>query len=311
MNALPQKTRDLIHQRKLAKWAREKKQFLLEPAHRTHKHMVAEKLRSLGVSREFTNFERCGNEQIYATCKNCRTTKKFLFACNRKWCPNCNWKITRARSEMVGLWAQQIKQPKHLVLTMRNFQKLTPDKIRDFQKALLKLRRQDIFSQVAGGCCSIEITNAGEGWHLHAHLLLDVKWLDMKAVSIQWGALIAQEFGIVKIKDVRDQSYLHEVTKYVAKGSELAAWSAQDLYAFIRSIKGRRLFFQFGSLLKLGPQIKRELNLRKKAPAQCECGCAEFVYESEDDWEASGCNLDGRMSRAERSIYKYHMSKKG
>ena len=293
--------RTLIHARKLAKWAREKKQLLLEPERKTHKFMVAEKLRKFGNTPQMINFDRCGNDIIECWCKGCSHVKKFTYQCNRKWCPNCNWKITKARAEVVGVWAEHVKQPKHLVLTMRNFPKLTTEKIREFQKALLALRRQDVFDTVAGGCCSIEITNAGEGWHLHSHLLVDVRWLDMEAISIAWGKLVNQEFGIVKIKDVRGKSYLHEVTKYVAKGSELAAWTAEQLHEFVTSIKGRRFFFQFGSLLKMRPEIMREIARRKPPPKECECGCSEFYYLTEEESQMDECGLYNHHRRRRRA----------
>lgn len=127
----------------------------------------------------------------------------------------------------------------------------------------------------------MELTNEGNGWHLHAHLLLDVDWLEMPDISQIWAGLIGQEFGIVKIKDVRGTEFVQEVAKYVAKGSELAKWPGEQLLEFINAIRGVRFFATFGELRKASKEIKRELLARAPAPRECECGCGNFVFETE------------------------------
>jgi hypothetical protein len=104
----------------------------------------------------------------------------------------------------------------------------------------------------------------------------------MKAVSMSWTGLVGQEFAIVKIKDARDQDYLQEVTKYVAEGSELAKWPAEHLLEFVTAIRGRRFFFAFGSLFKMGREIRAEI-LQSKAPsAVCDCGASDWMFETEE-----------------------------
>ena len=242
---------------------------------------IEAKLQGLTESNQFRNFLRCGREEIYRTCKSCGDVTTFRYACNRKWCPLCNYKIGQARAEIIREWAKRITQPKHLVLTMRNFPVLTRRKIREFQKSLLALRRRQVFSTVRGGCLSMEITNEGNGWHLHAHCLLDVDWLAMDKLAIEWGNLLGQEFGIVKIKDVRNTEYVQEVAKYVAKGSELAGWQPEQLLEFIQAIRGVRFFAAFGDLRKQSREIKQQLLSQRPPPPVCTCGCTEYGYEDE------------------------------
>jgi hypothetical protein len=182
---------------------------------------------------------------------------------------------------MLALWNLQIHQPKHIVVTQKNFQLLTRKKVRDFGRALARLRRQALWKPVKGGCVSTEITNEGNGWHLHAHILADVRWLDGGELAIVWGRIIGQEFGIVKVKDARGKSYLGEVTKYVVKPSQLAGWEPEEINQFIRAIKGVRCFAAFGTLFHLQRKIKAQLHLNRPPPEPCECGCDQFVYESE------------------------------
>jgi hypothetical protein len=128
---------------------------------------------------------------------------------------------------------------------------------------------------------SLEVTNESNGWHLHAHCLVDVRWLDMSELARQWAQLLGQEFGIVKIKDCRGTDYVMEVAKYVAKGSELAKWSGEQLWEFINAIRGVRFFAAFGSLFHMSREIKAELAMQQAGQRECECGSCDYVIENE------------------------------
>jgi hypothetical protein len=106
--------------------------------------------------------------------------------------------------------------------------------------------------------------------------------LDMEAVAITWGRLVGQHFAIVKIKDVREKSYLQEICKYVVEGSELAKWEPDEINEFVQAIRGLRMFNSFGTLRDLAPQIRREIFATKPPSPKCKCGCGEFIYESEE-----------------------------
>lgn len=229
----------------------------------------------------FESLSKCGLEEIFRTCKGCGNWKSFPWRCSIKFCPLCNWRIARKRAEMLRLWNFQIKQPKHIVLTMRNFPVLTRRKVREFGRALAQLRRQKVWKDVQGGCVSTEITNEGRGWHLHAHILAEVRWIDAGELAKTWGRIIGQQFGIVKVKDARGQEYLGEVTKYVVKPSQLAGWEPNEINEFIRAVKGVRCFAAFGTLFHLQREIKKQLHLNAPPRLPCECGCQQFVYESE------------------------------
>lgn len=241
------------------------------------------KVRGLIPWRTWESLDRCGKEEIYRTCKNCGATTTFFYRCSLKFCPLCNYRIARTRAEILREWVKTIQQPKHLVLTQRNFEVLTRAKIRQHRKHFAALRRQKFFAQVKGGCVSTEITNESRGWHLHSHILVDCRWIDIAEVSRCWGKLVGQEYAIVKIKDCRGKDYLGEVTKYVVKGSELAGWQPEEINQFVRAIHGIRFFSTFGTLFKLQAHIRALLNQRRPEATPCECGCSKWVFETETD----------------------------
>jgi hypothetical protein len=182
---------------------------------------------------------------------------------------------------LIRLWVEHIQQPKHLVTTQRNFEHLLPSVIKTHTRNLAKLRRSRVFKQVRGGCVSVELTNDTRGWHLHAHWLVDARWVDAPELAATWGKLVGQHEGaIVKVKDVRGTSYVQEVSKYVCKGSEISTWEPDEIMQFLTAIKGRRFFFTFGTLFAFGRDVRRTMNADYE-PQTCDCGCSKFTWRDE------------------------------
>ncbi|MEI6871627.1 MAG: transposase zinc-binding domain-containing protein [Verrucomicrobiota bacterium] len=225
-----------------------------------------------------TNFLRCGTEKIVRTCRSCGDQSTFTVSCSQKFCPRCQWKLVKAREKIITKWAQRIPNAQHICLTQRNFKVITKKKIKEHRQNLAKLRRQDCWKNVQGGSTSIEITNEGRGWHLHSHSLVTGGRINPCELAKSWGSLVGQEYAIVKIKPITDRAYLSELTKYVCKGSDMAMWPAEEIWQFVNAIRGSRFFFQFGSLCKMAPEIRAELEREKGDGAICECGCGDFNF---------------------------------
>lgn len=248
----------------------------------TFKASIEAKLRGFARGNQWLNFQKCGIEEIFRTCTGCHSTERFFYNCNLKWCPRCNWRITKARIQKIKAWTMFTTQCKHVVLTQRNTEFITRKRIRAFQAALVRLRRTKLMKGLRGGVCSIEITNEKKGWHLHAHLLLDIRWIDKQALSEEWGRQVNQDFAIVDITDARDGDYAKQVSKYVCKGSDLAKWPSHQIWEFICAIKGIRFFTAFGSVNKHRLDIAKMIALQKPAPVACKCGCHNFKFETDE-----------------------------
>jgi hypothetical protein len=260
----------------------------------TFKASVEAKLTGYARGNQWLNFLKCGHEEIYRTCKGCHDVSRFFYNCNLKWCPRCNWRITRTRIQKIKAWMLFTNQCKHVVLTQRNSEFITRKRIRAFQAALVRLRRQRMFKGLKGGVCSVEITNEKKGWHLHAHLLLDIRWIDKEELRTTWGAQVGQDYAIVDIRDARDGDYAKQVSKYVCKGSDLAKWPAHQIWEFISAIKGIRFFTAFGSVNKHRQDIADIVAQQKPARTACACGCHNFTFETE---EAAVCKQIRKEAR--------------
>lgn len=276
---MPSSLQKIIRGRAIAKTLKERSQVpLLAENDVFHASMVS-KLTPFYDTKQFLNFQRCGREEIYRRCATCKSGEWLTYRCNIKWCPRCQWRLAEKRKELIVQYASQIYQPKHLVLTQRNFSILTRKKIREHQRNLAKLRRTKCFEKVRGGCVSVEITNEEKGWHLHSHWLVNCRWIDHEELKHTWAGIVGQEFAIVRIYDARDKDYVRELCKYVVEGSEAARWKPELLHEFVRAVRGCRFFFSFGELQKLAPAIRAQLKLNSAHSCVCDCGSEKFGFK--------------------------------
>jgi hypothetical protein len=251
------------------------KESIVAKLDEVHRNELADKVR------------QCHTEKSVRQCRACKSHSIFWNRCEVKWCPVCAGRLSNERRESVDWWTRQIRQPKHVVLTARNSDIITKGTVKRFKDAFAKLRRTAFAANWKGGFYSIEVTNEGRGWHLHIHCLIDARWIDSGGLANIWARCIGQDFSIVKVKDVRNASYLQEVTKYAVKGNELASWTPQDIVAFIDAFDGVRLFGVFGSLYSKRTEWKEFLDELRAGRVRCECGCSQWRILSENEfmWE--------------------------
>lgn len=251
-----------------------------------HKESLVSKLLEAGLASEAEVLGNCGRWQSVAECRGCGTAKRFSNRCDRMYCPTCAPKLAADRRRSVEWWAAQIKQPKHVVLTTRNTRQLSAADVAEFKASLTRLRRSAFARHWRGGMWSLEITNEGRGWHLHAHLLVDADWIDAPKLAIQWEKSTRGAGCIVKVLDCRERGYLQEVTKYTVKGSEIAAWSPYEVRAFVLAFAETRTFGVFGSLFGIRAQFTAEIADLVLARNTCQCGCARWKIMDARLWEA-------------------------
>lgn len=249
-----------------------------------HKNSVAAKLRTVGAIDLARGLENCHTEYTFAVCTSCGTTQKFPNRCDRFFCPECQPRLSREREKAVKWWTNEIKQPKHVVLTVANVQHLTKGHVLEFKKWFKKLRHRRFAKHWRGGFYNIEVTNRGNGWHLHLHALIDANYIDSFELSKQWNSVNGGFGRIVKVLDARRTDYLKEVTKYAVKGNMLAAWSGEEILTFINSFCGVKCFGVFGSLYGKRTEWAEFLATLADTGNVCNCGCSEFRYYSELDF---------------------------
>lgn len=249
-----------------------------------HKNTIAAKLRMSGRVFEAGNLEKCHSIYTIAVCNGCNRVQKFPNRCDLFYCPECQPRLSQDRKKAVEWWTREVRQPKHVVLTVKNVPNLTKQHVQEVRRWFTKLRRSKFARNWTGGFYSIEVTNEGKGWHVHLHILVDAKWIDAIQLSEAW-AKQTNNFGrIVKVKDARGKDYLAEVTKYCVKGAQLAAWNASEISTFIDSFSGVRTFGVFGSLYGARTKFREFWKSVRDSKPTCQCGCCSARYYSESEF---------------------------
>jgi hypothetical protein len=233
--------------------------------------------REFPLPREFSTLMRCRTrEHEHAmVCEHCGQLHVFDYHCNKRFCPCCAWQLSCERRKILESCQHLLKQPKHVVLTARNDEQLRR-MLTVVLTGVRKLRRRELFSKVRGGWCSFEVTNESRGWHVHAHLLIDAPFLDAGELARTWGSCVGQDFAIVKIRDARDRKYLAEVTKYTVKPSMFIGWKQSHREEFVKSIRGRRLFFAFGHVAMSSRNVRANIK-ESRSLARTKCCVSEIL----------------------------------
>lgn len=256
-----------------------------------HRNAIAAKLRDAGQLQLASKLELCHTQTVVAVCSDCGKASRFQNRCDLFFCPQCAARLQREREDQVRWWTVEIPQPKHVVLTVKNTPTISKATVKRLKKWLGSLRRSKFCNNWLGGFYRLECTNEGNGWHLHIHLLVDARWIDQFALSEKWNKITGGNGRIVKVLDCREQSYLHEVTKYVVKGHQMAAWQPSEILQFINAFTGVRTFGVFGSLYGKRTEFAEWIASTKGEKPRCPCGSDRCKFYSETEWEIAQLQL--------------------
>lgn len=191
-----------------------------------------------------------------------RTCKMHLL------CPFCAARRASKQVEKNGTRIKKIMAenphliPVMITLTVKNGENLE-ERYEHLKKSFqaLQMKRKDAhrgkskseFSKVAGSMFSYEVTNKGNGWHPHVHMiaLLD-SYIDQKELSREWKK-ITKDSSVVDIRKIKNKSpdsisiddALLEVFKYAVKFHDLEPEQTWQAYL---ALKGKNLLGCFGNL---------------------------------------------------------------
>ena len=249
-----------------------------------HKNSVAAKLRVLNMDTEAEKLENCHSYYTICQCNDCGAVRKFPNRCDLFYCPECQPGLARDRESQVHWWTSMLSQPKHVILTLKNVPDFNRAHLDQLTKWFLALRRRKFTRNWIGGFWSVEVTNEGRGWHIHLHALIEAKWIDSGELALQWDSITNHMGRIVCVRDCRGKSYLQEVMKYAVKGSQLAAWSPEQIRTFIRAVDGKHTFGVFGKLWSARTEFAEFIATMKAAKPRCDCGGCNQSYYSETEW---------------------------
>lgn len=251
---------------------------------------------------------------ITQKCLNCGRTWIAELSCGDKLCPICALKRSNKHSAIVysilstlGL-LNRATRLKFVTLTIKNVDSVAFGyyKLRD---CFGKLQRRAIWRKssygrvnkngerhtgwcVRGGFGNFEVTNAGCGYHVHLHLLLDADFIPQKQLSKLWHQITGDSY----IVDVRACSgtaeAIAEITKYSFKPADAVLWTDGMKQDFNAALKNKVLFFRFGSW--------RNVHLAKKSVVCGFCGSDLVITLDFENPDAASLIADNCLYATQR-----------
>lgn len=234
------------------------------------------RLEAEGETELAARLAKCG-ERMNLVCVDCGHVHETLVRCKLRWCPSCASSVAATRTARFRFAVRKFKWPLFLTLTQSNLITLEKTDVRALKAAIRRLRGRSFWKQkVRGGVQSIELTNIGNGWHLHVHLVIDCDWLSIlskpprasnTAEEKAWKVLVAkselqeawrqclrQELDpIIHVKRASGDIEM-EVLKYTIEPDALEEFEG-EVGPVIRAMEGSRLMGAFGSCYRLQAQI--------------------------------------------------------
>lgn len=279
---------------------------------------IADRLESDGEAELATILRNCGSP-LRLTCVCCGNGRLVEARCKKRWCPVCARVISAKRVAKYEGAVASMQWPIFVTLTLKNLKRITVADVKAVRRAFRKMRQRVWWDRsVVGGIASVEVTNIGNGWHLHVHAIVDCKWLAVTVpppkpfekreamkrrfvaasteVGEAWAAALGHKRATVKIKRAygkrdrpelmgKSQSISVEVLKYSVKPTDLIECK-EPIGDLLRMMGAARLVSSWGScygknLDPDGPQ--------KYDGGMCECGATKsYVPESVVDMQIQG-----------------------
>ncbi len=252
----------------------------------------------------------CG-EQFELLCRGCGSSRTAQKQCLKRWCPVCARRIAADRVETYQSAIDAMQWPMMVTLTMPHTAETScPSDVRALRRALGRLRRLRWFSnKVKGGITSIEVTSGKNGWHPHAHLVIDCRWLSVQVPSPPYGCTKRQLEKICKAarEEVGEQWRLclradkrlqvkvsrarpeaaREALKYAVKATDLAT-TTLPIAPLLRIMRVTRLMSAWGSVRRYRMAEAEQEGEAGLPGVVCECGCGswvpDFIERKSESW---------------------------
>lgn len=288
-----------------------------------HRLAVHHELIRRGMTKEAGRYISCGQKfdakklsDPALRCEQCGHLEPIVQHCNTRICPECSIRIANRHKAVYAPILLKYFSPKNalvlggkketrnislneimrdrlslrfMTLTVKNVPELTKDVVDNMKKVFRRFRRQKkVRKYVYAGLSVLEVTEKGNGWHPHFHVIYFGKYFPNKE---EHGRLLTEcwqkacrglfETEITDVRPVKNlKKAFNELIKYCGKGSSIMDPIKE--VDFLQVMKGRRLLSTWGFKEKIG---------RKPKMVCPECGACDWTYLNGVTFERPDMNL--------------------
>lgn len=209
------------------------------------KHSRAEDFETAGYPEMAEKLHKCEEYYKAMFCENCMQFFSAVQYCKLRVCPLCAHRKRRQRQKYIELLLDDMKYPKFVTLTMKRWRHDAASGIDYLRSCMTKLRNRKLFDDCQGGAYQIEVLLKPDGYHIHAHLIIDMPYLFHRKLYAAWRDILDAQTVQVDIRAAKTPGERAYVTKYVTKDSFKQA-TGYTIVDWWKATKGKRLFGTFG-----------------------------------------------------------------
>lgn len=207
--------------------------------------------------------ESSGHEFRVIWCSNCGYEHVIMLNCGDRTCPICRRKWYgyhyKTLNRVFRNWVKH-KCCMKLELTLKNYtdQDFDKDKLKYLRRCFRALLRRNVYPDkkksqkfkdlIQGGFYFIHLTNIGNGWHLHMHIIFKGEQIEHKLIKDAWNKITKDSY-IVYIQRVKNAG---KAIRYLLGDLLQRPKIPEDgehLYNYV--LKGSRLVQGFGSCARI------------------------------------------------------------
>lgn len=220
-----------------------------------YRRRISGVLRSVGMSKQADNFDKCGQHVYNLECCQCGYVHEVTFHCKLRVCPDCGWS---RKVEFMKAYADALRslgRLRFITLTLKNVANLK-DGVARLRRCFNKLRhRKDYKHRIKGGLYGIEATvGSDELWHVHLHCIYGGAWIEQAKLADDWEK-ITGDSRIVYIQAVKHgRSPIGYILKYVNKHDSIVQAGDDKVGEYVSVLYKTRLLQPFGVLLGKKPE---------------------------------------------------------
>jgi len=236
-----------------------------------HERHAAERQRTMEVlshaptaalRRTALRMAECGRSVQFVIDPDTRNLSRHTTTCNVRLCPICGKKRARKVAEKMILMVRTMREPRHLVLTVKSESTDLRSQLTNLRGWFAKLRATAwVKAAMSSGVYTIEATvNPRTGlWHPHLHVIYDGAYMPHKRLRIRWHEITGGS-EIVWIEAVHErQGAVNELCKYVGKPQRSDTWTDALLVDYARAVHGARMVQTFGKKPAVAVDDAREI----------------------------------------------------
>lgn len=251
------------------------------------KEEIAEAFAARGQYRMADKIRQCCNSEELVVCRSCGHRWWVIEHCDQRCCPICAHKTAIRRSRAIMALADTARAPKMLTLTMPRWRGVVRDGIRKLRDAILELRKTNLLQNARAGAYTIELVPKDDGWHIHAHMIVDAEYIPFRKLVAAWSHCIKVRGAHCRVQGASAKAVQAYICKYACKAGA-DGLTPNQIVDWWEATRGSRLWATWGAWFGSAAAAIVKAAADERPAAQCPyCGgthCMHFACAGKGIW---------------------------